>query len=923
MTAIAYEQRAQYLDLNGDPLTLGSVTFYSAGTTTLKEIYLDNAKTTPATNPHELDTSGRVGTGSGGDGTLFYGTGNYKVVLKDKDDSVVWTVDNIVGDTSLVVGGFSLATVDNIESLKALDVSLYSLAYVVGYTDKGDNGGGWFHYDSTNSDTDNGGTIINPDGGGLGRWLRILNDDAIRPEMFGAIPEQPLLNVVTNLESMIDWCNDGTNQKNIQFSPSKYYINGDVLFDGELIVNIPDGCEFVKNQGTGESMVTISCYDAVIDSFNTPLVDPTGLTCSTNLTFNIGSGKRDAFVEWWGCQSDGANSDVQLLSCIANTDSRIVMSGGDSYLSAAEPDFTGKALVVRNDSKLQISDGITLEYLDIQQENPFLSGDFTNVTFIKRDIFDADWFDFSTTGNVTSDFNDLVTSLTGSTKAITMNWNRGAYVFSLGIDDGRFLRNNLNGASLKFNARISFGTVLSGSGFDIAGSSFPSLHSKEINVSWFGAIPSDSSSAIKTINTNAITYAINTQMGTFGTGSASVIGEDGAYYLDSAIDVNQTFLNSEFITLKDIDFAIQTGFTPVTITDPYAIALRGDTRLINVGFTNGDSVDTNGIYCDGSLNVNGCNLYNEANNRRIIDHISSSDLVINQSSTFSDDGIYTDTNSLKLESSSIDGESIGISALSCTEMLIANNTFKRQSDALINYFLSTNRAVVSGNLFSGGMRLHFVTGCFRVAITGNTFWRCDLMIEDPRNMGVIGNVFGGGAEIHLNTDVTDSISTNLTITGNNFSNTVSSGSIISFFGSGNFATSGHTALIDNNTAYNMSIKSTRGTATGNINAYDEFGYTINDDTDAISVVALSYDPNLILRGDTLRITGQQIDTVKDSVGSEISNTVLAGLVGLYYSSDSVLGVLMKGRWIGFTALTNAPEDAYYQNVTLSIDWSAQ
>jgi len=746
MTAIAYEQRAQYLDLNGDPLTLGSVTFYSAGTTTEKEIYLDNAKTVPAENPHELDTSGRVGTGSGGDGTLFYGVGNYKVVLKDKDDAVIWTVDNIVGDTSLVVGGFSLATVDNVESLKALDVSLYSLAYVVGYTDKGDNGGGWFYYDSTNSDTDNGGTIINPDGGGLGRWLRILNDDAIRPEMFGAIPEQPLLNVVTNLESMIDWCNDGTNQKNIQFSPNKYYINGDVLFDGELIVNIPDGCEFVKNQGTGESMVTISCYDAVIDSFSTPLVDPTGLTYSTNLTFNVGNKTREVAPEWWGCQSNGANTDVQLLACIANSSGRIAFSGGSTYQSATEPDFTGRTFVARNDSKLTISDGITLEYLDIQQENPFLAGDLTSVTFIKRDVFDADWFDFSTAGNVTSDFNDLVTSLTGSTKAITMNWNRSTYVFTLAIDDGKFLRNNLNGASLKFNAKVSFGTVLSGSGFDLTGSSFPLLYNKEISVSWFGAVPRDSSSAIKVINTNAITYAIETQLGIAGTGNASLVGEDGAYYLDSAIDVTQSGFDSDYITLKDIDFAIQTGFTPVTITYPYAIALRGDARLINVGFINSDGVDTSGIYCDGSLSALNCNLDNSnavLGDRSALFHDSSDDFSAKNCTIDADTCIESLASTFSIIGNLFSGRGIPILATSCSTIEATSNFFNRTALGANYRFKCSSRAVFTGNTFGASAVLDFETFSTGITITGNSFDGGSIHIDDPNNCTITGNAFSG------------------------------------------------------------------------------------------------------------------------------------------------------------------------------------
>jgi len=118
----------------------------------------------------------------------------------------------------------------------------------------------------------------------------------------------------------------------------------------------------------------------------------------------------------------------------------------------------------------------------------------------------------------------------------------------------------------------------------------------------------------------------------------------------------------------------------------------------------------------------------------------------------------------------------------------------------------------------------------------------------------------------------------------------------------------------------MTVKSTRGTAVENINAYDEFGFSPTGDSVDIG---FSYDSSLILRGDNLRITGQQIDTVKDSLGANIATTVHNGLVGLFYNSDTLFGIIMRCRWDGSTALTDTAEDAYYQNVTLSIDWSAQ
>ena len=54
----------------------GKVYFYSPGTTTLKTIWLDPNEITPASNPYTLDTNGTA---------LLYGTGGYRVVIKDSN----------------------------------------------------------------------------------------------------------------------------------------------------------------------------------------------------------------------------------------------------------------------------------------------------------------------------------------------------------------------------------------------------------------------------------------------------------------------------------------------------------------------------------------------------------------------------------------------------------------------------------------------------------------------------------------------------------------------------------------------------------------------------------------------------------------------------------------------------------------------
>lgn len=66
-------------------LNAGTVTFYEAGTTTLKSVYNDVGGTSAADNPKTLDAYGSA---------RVYGEGIYKLVIKDSAGNTVWTWDN-------------------------------------------------------------------------------------------------------------------------------------------------------------------------------------------------------------------------------------------------------------------------------------------------------------------------------------------------------------------------------------------------------------------------------------------------------------------------------------------------------------------------------------------------------------------------------------------------------------------------------------------------------------------------------------------------------------------------------------------------------------------------------------------------------------------------------------------------------------
>lgn len=96
----------QYFDSNGDPLALGGICTYEAGTTTLANVYTTAALNTAFPNPVRLNASGRPSV-SGVTLGIFLSPGrSYKFVLKDA------TVTTCSPDT-----GVTLWSVDNVQSV--------------------------------------------------------------------------------------------------------------------------------------------------------------------------------------------------------------------------------------------------------------------------------------------------------------------------------------------------------------------------------------------------------------------------------------------------------------------------------------------------------------------------------------------------------------------------------------------------------------------------------------------------------------------------------------------------------------------------------------------------------------------------------------------------------------------------------------
>ena len=94
MAVLSPAAKTAFVDDAGEPLVGGKLYTYIAGTTTLQTTYTDSSGTTANTNPVILDSRGEA--------NVWLGGAIYKFVLKDANDALIWTVDNISAPTAAV-----------------------------------------------------------------------------------------------------------------------------------------------------------------------------------------------------------------------------------------------------------------------------------------------------------------------------------------------------------------------------------------------------------------------------------------------------------------------------------------------------------------------------------------------------------------------------------------------------------------------------------------------------------------------------------------------------------------------------------------------------------------------------------------------------------------------------------------------------
>jgi hypothetical protein len=184
-----------YFDNEGEVLALGAINFLDPDTVSNKAIYLDQALTTPATNPVILNSSGKLSN------QVFYGEGNYLVrsysLIDPNQVSPVFPADYALveqwidegQDVTTSASATSLWTVDTIADLSDVDPNAHDIVQVIGYYSKDDDiDNRTYYWDAISIEAADGGSVIGSNVLGTGRWILKSESDVIDVRHFGAIP---------------------------------------------------------------------------------------------------------------------------------------------------------------------------------------------------------------------------------------------------------------------------------------------------------------------------------------------------------------------------------------------------------------------------------------------------------------------------------------------------------------------------------------------------------------------------------------------------------------------------------------------------------------------------------------------------------------------------------------------------------------
>lgn len=293
---------AGFTDNSGEPLALGKVYTYAAGTLTPKATYTDNLAQSAEQNPVILDANGRK---------QIYATGSYKFVIKTAADATLYTLDNLFfGDDS---GVTFLGTTTGSPNAYVATPTPAETAYVDGNV---------YVFQASFTNT----------------AAATLNVSSLGAYPVASYPGQ----IVSGFTYVVRW-NDATDKFNI-LNPDP----GFATTEAEITALNSAGVEIVLNQSItltgpmtltaplkinkGGMIVTGSNVLTINGSFSAGLYKVFD-TVTTKVLFG-GDAVKEVYPQWFGALGDGSNDDTVAVQAALTSHARVFFPVGEYRITA-------------------------------------------------------------------------------------------------------------------------------------------------------------------------------------------------------------------------------------------------------------------------------------------------------------------------------------------------------------------------------------------------------------------------------------------------------------------------------------------------------------------------------------------------------------------------------------------------------------
>ncbi|MCK5600596.1 hypothetical protein KAR91_01935 [Candidatus Pacearchaeota archaeon] len=234
-----------FFDTNGETLENGYIYIGETGLnpeTSPVDTYWDVDVLYPAAQP--IRTINGMPARAGTPGTIFIKGDDYSIKVENKKNILIYSNLSVTSASVVINDIFNeyLDPVDSIAELKLINtipdtnpIVDGQVVLLTGYYADGDNGGGSFYWDSSSTETDNGGTIIKATGVTTGRWKRLYSGK-ITVKWFGAKGDD-----VTSDDTAFISASDISNVISVPESTGQYVVSSGVATgDTVFIFDAPD-----------------------------------------------------------------------------------------------------------------------------------------------------------------------------------------------------------------------------------------------------------------------------------------------------------------------------------------------------------------------------------------------------------------------------------------------------------------------------------------------------------------------------------------------------------------------------------------------------------------------------------------------------------------------------------------------------------